>query len=334
MKSRYLPAGLLALWFALSLVGISARAATIEVLETFDYPGTGNLTRPQKINDNGDIVGSFVDSSGITRGFVRSRNGDFSAPLVEPNDTGNSTQGRGINNSLTICGDYLISDGSYHGYLFSGSTYEEFDVAGAPDTAVLGVNNAGDFTGNFIAGDGTSQAFVSLSGIVTSFGVPGAIANVSYQLNASNQCVGYYADSISILHGFLRRSDGTLAFPIDPPGSTGTILFGNNDQNWVVGRYSDSTGVTHGLFFFAPGHFTTFDFPGSTFTSLNGVNRRGFICGRYVDATGGEHGFLARVAPGGAGPSAREERTRPQRLSPVNSTRPSPAAVQFAAPPS
>ncbi|HEX4665194.1 MAG TPA: hypothetical protein VH207_01235 [Chthoniobacterales bacterium] len=96
MKTRHLSASILAVLLALPLVGASARAATIEVIQIFDYPGTGNLTRPQKINDNGDIAGSFVDSSGVVRGFVRSRNGDFSAPIVEPNDTGNSTQGRGI----------------------------------------------------------------------------------------------------------------------------------------------------------------------------------------------------------------------------------------------
>lgn len=332
MKSRHLSAYMLAVLLALPLVGSSAVAATIQVLETFDYPGTGNLTRPQKINDNGDIVGSFVDSSGVARGFFRSRNGDFSAPLVEPNDTGNSTQGRGINNSLTICGDYLISAGSYHGYFLSGDTYSEFDVADALDTSVLGVNNAGDFAGNFIPGEGPSLAFVSLSGIVTSFGVPEAIGNVAYQLNASNQSVGYYVDSAAVLHGFLRKGNGTLLFPIDPAGSTGTILFGLNDQNWVVGRYSDSAGVTHGLFFFAPGHFTTFDFPGSTYTSLNGINRRGFICGRYLDAAGIEHGFVARVVPGRTGVSDRGAKTKRERLSPAKSAKPSPSGLQFGAP--
>ena len=229
MKPRHLIIKTLAVLAALPLAGSLARAATVEVIETFDYPGTGNLTRPQKINDNGDIIGAYVDPTGVTRGFFRSRNGDFSAPIVEPNDTGNSTQGRGINNSLTICGDYLKSDGTYHGYFLSGDTFTEFDVLDASSTAVLGVNNAGDFTGNFIGGDGTSQAFVSLGGTVTPLTVPGATGNVSYQLNAFNQLVGYYVDSAGTLHGFFRKSDGTLVFPIDPPRSTGTILFGNND---------------------------------------------------------------------------------------------------------
>src|SRR5712691_1790832 len=88
MKTRHLFSHILAVLLAFPLLGTSARAATIEVLQTFDYPGTGNQTRPQKINDRGVIVGIFLDSSGASRGFTRSRDGVFSAPIIEPNDTG------------------------------------------------------------------------------------------------------------------------------------------------------------------------------------------------------------------------------------------------------
>jgi hypothetical protein len=97
----------------------------------FDYPGTGNLTRPQKINDGGDIVGIYLDSSLVQRGFVRFNNGNFSAPIVEPNDTGNVTQGRGINNSRTVCGDYIGSDSFDHGFFLSGGTFTEYNIPDA-----------------------------------------------------------------------------------------------------------------------------------------------------------------------------------------------------------
>src|SRR5262245_58141249 len=81
---------------ALPLVGAVAPAATIEVLEVFDFPGPGRLTLPQKINDAGVVVGVVIDSvSGAARGFYRQRSGQFSAAFIEPNDTGNLTQGRG-----------------------------------------------------------------------------------------------------------------------------------------------------------------------------------------------------------------------------------------------
>jgi hypothetical protein len=305
MKPKQIFISILAVLFVFPLMGTFAQQApnsvSIEVITTFDYPGTGNLTEPQKINDGGDIVGTYFDSSLVQRGFVRFSNGKFSAPIVEPNDTGNLTQGRGINNSGTVCGDYIGSDSFDHGFFLSGGTFTEYNFPGAIATVVLGINNVADFVGGFSEGNGIFQAFVSLGGNITSFSVPGASTTFADQLNRSNQVVGYYIDSSGIPHGYFRDNNGALHFPIDPPGSTGTILFGLNDSNWVVGRYADSSGVTHGLFFVPPNTFVTFDYPGSTFTSLNGINAKGFICGRYKDSSGIEHGILAHVTDVTAG---------------------------------
>jgi uncharacterized membrane protein len=301
MKPKQIFISILAVLFGFPLMGTFAQQAPnsgfIEVITTFDYPGSGNLTLPQKINERGDIVGEFIDSSGVVRAFVRFSNGSFSAPIVDPNDTVGFTEGRGINNSGTVCGDYLSSDGNSHGFFLSGGTFTEYDVPGAPSTAVLGINDVADFAGAFDPdGSGILQAFVSVGGTLTSFGVPAAISTLAYELNNSKRLVvGYYIDSSGILHGYYRDSDGTLHFPIDPSGSVGTVLFGLNDRNWVVGRYADGSGVTHGLFFVPPNNFFTFDYSGSTFTSLNGINDQGLICGRYVDASGIAHGILARA---------------------------------------
>src|SRR5437879_4063590 len=300
MKPKQIIISILAVLFVFPLMGTFAQQApnsgSIEVIMTFDYPGAGNLTLPQKINERGDVVGEFIDSNGVTRAFVRFSDGSFSDPIVDPNDTVGFTEGRGINNSRTVCGDYATSDGNDHGFFLSGGTFTEYDVPGAVFTAVLGINNPADFAGTFIDGSGIQQAFVSVGGTLTLFSVPAAVATLAYDINDSKRLVvGYYIDSAGILHGYYRDTNGALHFPIDPSGSVGTVLFGLNDRNWVVGRYADSSGVTHGLFFVPPNNFFTFDYPGSTFTSLNGISDQGNICGRYVDASGIAHGFLARV---------------------------------------
>jgi hypothetical protein len=268
------------------------------VITTFDYPGTGNLTLPQKINERGDIVGEFIDSNGVTRGFVRFSDGSFSDPIVDPNDTVGFTEGRGINNSRTVAGDYVISDGTLHSFFLSGGTFTEYDVPGAVQTNLLSINDAGNFTGGFDPdGSGVFQGFVGRGGTpITSFSVPGSLSTFAFEINNSKQLVvGYFIDGSVILHGYYRDASGALHFPIDPSGSVATVLFGLNDRNWVVGRYADASGVTHGLFFVPPDNFFTFDFPGSTFTSLNGISDQGNICGRFVDASGIAHGFIARV---------------------------------------
>ena len=248
MKPKQIIISILAVLFAFPLIGTFAQqvpnSVSIRVITTFDYPGAGNLTEPQKINDRGDIVGTYFDASLVQRGFVRFNNGKFSAPIVEPNDTGNLTQGRDINNSGTVCGDYIGSDSFDHGYFLSGGTFTEYNFPGAIATVVLGINNVGDFVGGFSYDGAIFQAFVSLGGTITPFSIPGASATFPQHLNRSNEVVGYY-DSSGIPHGYFRDTNGTLHFPIDPSGSAGTILFGLNDSNWMVGRYSDSSGVTH-----------------------------------------------------------------------------------------
>jgi len=331
MKPKQIVISILAVLFVFPLMGTFAQQAassgSIEVITTFDYPGAGNLTLPQKINERGDVVGEFIDSSGVTRGFVRFSDGSFSAPIVDPNDTVGFTEGRGINNSrTTVAGDYVISDGTLHSFFLSGGTFTEYDVPGAVQTNLLSINDPGDFTGGFDDGSGIFQGFISVDGTLSSFSVPGAAGTFAYEINNSEELtVGYYIDGV-ILHGYYRDSSGTLHFPIDPSGSTTTVLFGLNDRNWVVGRYADSGGATHGLFFIPPNQFSTFDYPGSTFTSLNGINDKGVIVGRYVDASGIAHGFLARVRgtppTNAAGPEMKAFAS-PSRVAPLN---PSPSA--------
>ena len=286
----------------LALPALGAFAETpagfsIELVTAFDYPGTGPYwTQPQKINDMGDIAGAFVDTSLVERGFIRFRNGTFSAPLVDPNDTGGITVCFGINNSRLVCGQYLDgASGNGHGFFLRGGMFHNFDVPGSSDTGVGGLNNAGDFCGSDIPANGVQSAFFSLGGVITEFAVPGAIETYGYQINSSDQVCGYFVDGSSVSHGYYRNRDGAIYAPIDPAGSIGTIIFGNNDRNWMVGRYDDSSGLTHGLLFIPPNRYITYDPPGSTFTSLNGINAQGQIVGRYEDADGIQHGIIARV---------------------------------------
>ncbi len=296
MKARNL--FITAVLAGLPLFGHIASAASIEIIETFDFPGVGKLTEPQKINDRGDIIGTVIDvATGVNKGFYRTHDGRFSRAFAEPNDTAGLTNARGINNARVVCGNYTDgSDGRSHGFLLARHAFTGYDVPGASETLAFGLNNAGDVAGTLVASDGVTQSgFISFGGAVTIFDVPDAAATLAYQVNDSNQTAGFYFDADSVVHGFLRASDGTLTYPIDPEGSTGTILFGNNRSNWVVGRYSDAAGATHGLFFVTPDEFVSYDYPGATLTSFNGINAKGYITGRYVDSDGIEHGLLAKV---------------------------------------
>ena len=64
MKSKQILISILAVLFVFPLMGTFAQQArnsgSIEVITTFDYPGAGVSTLPQKINERGDVVGVFV----------------------------------------------------------------------------------------------------------------------------------------------------------------------------------------------------------------------------------------------------------------------------------
>jgi len=269
---------------------------SVQLITTFDYPGSGNSTRPERISDLGDIVGYYIDLSLVHRGFIRFRNGNFSAPLVDPNDTGGITEGWGINNSRLVCGYYLDAASGDRGFFWRAGMFHNFDVPGSSLTLLVGLNNAGDFCGSDLPRSGVQSAFFSVGGVITEFTVPRATDSLAEQINSSNQVCGVYLDDSFVSHGYYRDSDGTIYGPIDVVGSTGTGIIGNNDSNWMVGRYSDSGGLTHGLLFIPPNRYITYDYPGSTFTSLNGINVQGIIVGRYLDPSSGiEHGIIARV---------------------------------------
>src|SRR5262245_34118521 len=174
MKSKQILISILAVLFVFPLMGTfglqAATSGSIEVITTFDYPGAGNNTLPQKINERGDVVGEFIDSSGVVRGFIRFSNGSFSATIVDPNDTVEFTEVRGINILRIAIGDYVASDGFVHSFFLSNGTFTEYDVPGAVQTNLLSINDAGDFTGAFDPdGSGIFQAFVGHGATLTSY---------------------------------------------------------------------------------------------------------------------------------------------------------------------
>src|SRR5689334_22791613 len=219
MKIRHSMVGLFSILVAIQSPSALAEApagVSIQLLSTFDYPGIGNLTRPQKISNKGDIVGIYLDNTGVSRGFLLfGGTGHFSPPLVDPNDTGNDTEGRGINNARAVCGDYLDGSlGTFHGFFAMKGNYTNYDVPDSTTTIVLGVNNNADFCGSATPTGGVQSAFVSIGDTVTEFAIPNASASLAYQINDANQSCGYYVDEAGVSHGLFRDSDGSVLAPI------------------------------------------------------------------------------------------------------------------------
>jgi hypothetical protein len=273
---------------------------TVRVLATIDYPGSGNSTTVQGINDLGDVTGYFEDSSGAIRSFIRYADGTFSAPIVEPNDVGNITIAKDINNLGEICGYYFGSDMyfPYRGFILSETTFTEYGPGGS-DYYITGINDADDFCVTLDFSYLIEGLMVFADGRMVYFQVGNSAAPNA--LNDNTGIVGNYDDLQGGVHGFLRSPGyfdirGILS-EVDYPGAYQTFLLGvNNGGRVIVGKHVDSVGgVTHGLILQRPNTWTSFDYPGAVETSLNGINNNKIVSGDYVDASGIHHGFIGKV---------------------------------------
>src|ERR1017187_347713 len=86
------------------------------VFTLLDFPGA-TRTAATGINDNGAIVGYYLDGAGKNHGFV-DNSGQFTS-IDFPGAT--STWAYGINDDGAIVGYYLDGASNYHGFLYSGS---------------------------------------------------------------------------------------------------------------------------------------------------------------------------------------------------------------------
>ena len=94
---------ILAALITLPLFGTVAPATTIDIIQTFDFPGA-TATLPQKIEDQTDLIGTAIFSDGTVKAFIyKPLKHKFSPAFAPPFDTGHYTQGRGINFRRHAC---------------------------------------------------------------------------------------------------------------------------------------------------------------------------------------------------------------------------------------
>jgi probable HAF family extracellular repeat protein len=126
------------------------------------FPGATS-TLATSINDAGDIVGGYTDSSGNNHGFLMHK-GVFTT-IDDPLATGGGLAGTGpatITNSGTIVGTVETSDGSVHGFVYQNGVFTTVDAPGTTDgTQILGGNDLGQLVGIYRDAAGKTSGFVA-----------------------------------------------------------------------------------------------------------------------------------------------------------------------------
>ena len=126
------------------------------------------------INDAGEIVGYYRDSSGNYHGLL-DVGGNFSS-IDFPGAV--ATYAFGINASEQIVGYYfdILANGSPHGFLYSAGNFSSINFPSAFGTAPHGINNDGQISGMWedIGGGGPQHGFVDTGGTFSSIDFPSA----------------------------------------------------------------------------------------------------------------------------------------------------------------
>jgi probable HAF family extracellular repeat protein/VCBS repeat-containing protein len=255
-----------------------------------------NFTVANGINDTGQIVGYYQDSSFHLHGFLYS--GGAYTTVDDPLGT-NVTLANGINDTGQIVGYYADSSAVTHGFLYNGGKYTTIDdPLGTEGNGANGINATGQIVGTY-GHSGVAHGFLysgGSSGTYTTLNDPlGTNGTSANGINDKGQIVGNYQDSSGSEHGFLYSggSNGTYTTLDDPLGTQGTVANGINATGQIAGYYFDSSFHLHG-FLYSGGTYTTIDdsLAGPPGTQAYGINVKGQIVGDYGDSSG-VHGFLA-----------------------------------------
>lgn len=303
----------------------------------FDAPGAGTVplcppggcegTQAFAINSRDVIAGTYIDSSGVSHGFLRDPDGAFTTFDVPGAGTGSGqgTVAANINPSATSSGFYMDAGNVVHGFVRAkDGSITTFDAPGAGTSpfqgtftsAGIGLNAAGVIAGDYFDANFVIHGFVrAKDGTITTFDAPGAATlpfegTVTDGINPAGEVVGSFLDPSSVSHGYVRAKNGAItAFNVSGAGTgigQGTFAASINPVGAITGYYVDANAVNHGFVRAKDGLITTFDVPGAGTTPFEGTqpfinNPAGAIAGTFFNSsdscgTGCEslvaHGFL------------------------------------------
>jgi probable HAF family extracellular repeat protein len=223
-----------------------------EAFEDVSFPGASEQSA-EDVNDAGQIVGGYVDSSNVFHGYELS--GGVFTTIDVPFSGATGTIAEGINNAGEIVGGWSDSSGNTHGFTLIGGAYTSFDYPGATQTWAYTVNHSGDIVGYYDTSSAT-YGFLLSGGTYTSIGFPGAVETLASGINDLGDIVGVYCTTDSCIANF----DGAEGFllskgvftTISVPGSSYTESDGINNKGMIVGLFTDITNGPYRTYLAVP----------------------------------------------------------------------------------
>lgn len=171
---------------------LTATAGFLYDRDTFSpplsYPGAGNLTIANALNDRGHIVGVYQGGSPGNHAFL-CKAGRFQ-PLVYPGSA--ETTAEAVNNNGQIVGNFPDAKGT-HGYVYLENVGVFTPALSFPKATVLAlraINHGGQIAGGFTDAQGHEHPFVYMDGRMNPVRIPNAISVSINGINDHGQVTG------------------------------------------------------------------------------------------------------------------------------------------------
>lgn len=282
---------------------------------SFDIPGAATAdqcsdfelfsdcgTNVGAVNDVGNVVGYYLDSTLVPIAFIRAGGGQTSTFDVPGSAVPHAgTSPTVITNGGLIGGFFDDSQFFQQSFIRARDgtfvTYNPSFAAGGSDLASMNSSGAGG--GHAYDAQGEPHAYIrSSDGSTVNTDPPDTFgAGVCYTdcFNAGGTTVGNFLSNEGLFEGYIRTPGGSYTL-INFPTALGQDVVGVNNGGQVAGFYVDANNVIWSYVRSVTGKLTVFQSPDAGATPGNGtevlqISNAGATTGLYADVNGALHAF-------------------------------------------
>ncbi len=170
-------------------------------LRRYDFPGAVQTEIYGLSDATGALTGSYIDASGVRRGF----SGDT---IVEKSGA-SATYADFVSWTGHIVGSYVDAEGVYHAYMRSSvGRFLSIDLPNATNLEYFflhGLNNARAVVGRAKAAGDVPRTYVGSPLNLQELQFPGAVSTEGWNINQDGSVVGHYDSADGRRHGFVAR---------------------------------------------------------------------------------------------------------------------------------
>ncbi len=170
-------------------------------LRRYDFPNSVETEIYGYSDSTGALTGSFMDTSGVRRGF--------SGDTIVERSGASATYADFVSWTGHIVGSYRDAEGIYHAYMRSSvGRFLSIDLPNALNLEYFflhGLNRARTVVGRAKAAGDVPRTYVGSPLNLRELQVPGAVSTEGWNINEDGSVVGHYDSPDGRRHGFIAR---------------------------------------------------------------------------------------------------------------------------------